>query len=306
MPVTINGTTGIAGVDGSASTPAVQGSDTNTGVFYPAADTVAVSTGGSERMRIDSSGNVGIGTGSPNSIANYSILQVGGSSTTQGYVETYDGTTRTVMWTTGGVGKIGTRTSHPLTFQINSSEVARIDTSGQFWVGYSSQIFTASGYKQGITFAGSSQQGLVIKNTENSQSGAAIRFVDYLGNYTGGGIYFQTSGSVSYSVSSDYRLKENVRPMEGGLDRVLNLNPVTFDWSVDKSEGEGFLAHELQSIVPKAVLGEKDATDEEGSPVYQNVDHSRIIVHLVAAIKELSAKVDAQAVEIVELKAKIG
>jgi hypothetical protein len=65
MALTLNGTTGIAGANGSASTPAVQGEDTNTGVFFPAADTVAVATGGSERMRVDSSGNVGIGTSSP-------------------------------------------------------------------------------------------------------------------------------------------------------------------------------------------------------------------------------------------------
>jgi hypothetical protein len=57
MPITISGTTGIAGVDGSAGTPAVQGTDTNTGEFFPAADTIAWTTGGSERMRINSSGD---------------------------------------------------------------------------------------------------------------------------------------------------------------------------------------------------------------------------------------------------------
>jgi len=61
VTITINGTTGLAGVDGSASTPAVQGTDTNSGVFYPAADTVAIATNGTERMRVRSDGNMGIG-----------------------------------------------------------------------------------------------------------------------------------------------------------------------------------------------------------------------------------------------------
>ena len=65
MPITISGSTGIAGVDGSASTPAVQGTDTNTGIAFPAADTIAYSTSGAERVRITSSGLVGINTTTP-------------------------------------------------------------------------------------------------------------------------------------------------------------------------------------------------------------------------------------------------
>ena len=76
MAITINGTTGIAGVDGSAGTPAVQGADTNTGMFFPAADTIAFSEGGAEAMRIDSSGNVIVGGTSTSS--NESTYQGGG------------------------------------------------------------------------------------------------------------------------------------------------------------------------------------------------------------------------------------
>jgi len=65
MTITINGTTGIAGVDGSAGTPAVQGTDTNTGIFFPAADTIAFGEGGAEVARFDSNGRLGIGTSSP-------------------------------------------------------------------------------------------------------------------------------------------------------------------------------------------------------------------------------------------------
>lgn len=75
MPIVINGSTGISGTDGSASTPAIQGSDTNTGMFFPAADTIAFAEGGTEVMRIDSSGSVGIGTSTP--IRRLTLTQAG-------------------------------------------------------------------------------------------------------------------------------------------------------------------------------------------------------------------------------------
>jgi len=65
MSLILDGTNGLSDVDGSAATPALRGSDANTGIFFPAADTIAFAEGGAEVMRIDSSGNVGIGTSSP-------------------------------------------------------------------------------------------------------------------------------------------------------------------------------------------------------------------------------------------------
>ena len=88
-------------------------------------------------------------------------------------------------------------------------------------------------------------------------------------------------------------MKENVASMTNGLATIAALKPIVYDWISTKEKGEGFLAHELQAIIPLAVTGEKDAVDENGVPRYQGIDYSKIVVYLVAAIQELSAKVAA-------------
>jgi hypothetical protein len=108
----------------------------------------------------------------------------------------------------------------------------------------------------------------------------------------------------TYNSASDYRMKENVEPMTGALATVARLKPVTYTWKADGSDGQGFIAHELGEVIPEACAGEKDAVNEDGSPKYQAIDTSLLVATLTAAIQELNAKLEAQALEIATLKGK--
>ena len=110
--------------------------------------------------------------------------------------------------------------------------------------------------------------------------------------------------TTSYNGVSDYRLKEDVQPMVDGLAKINQLNPVTFKWKSDGSDGEGFIAHELQSVIPLAVQGEKDAVGKDGSLLPQSLDPRQVVAHLAAAIKELSAKNDALTARVAAMEAK--
>jgi hypothetical protein len=134
MSVVIDGTTGVSGVSGSASTPALQGEDSNTGVFFPAADTVAVATGGTERMRIDSSGNVGVGTapsvrlhvssGATDEVARF-------EGTGNPYISLYDSGTRTGYFYSGpAVIEIGCEASKIFQVVVNGAVRLTLDGSG--------------------------------------------------------------------------------------------------------------------------------------------------------------------------------
>jgi hypothetical protein len=101
-----------------------------------------------------------------------------------------------------------------------------------------------------------------------------------------------TDTSTAYNTSSDTRLKEAIQPLTDALATVAALRPVRYRWQADASPGEGFLAHELMQHVPLAVSGLPDEVNPDGSVKPQQVDHSKIIVHLVGAIQELLARVE--------------
>jgi hypothetical protein len=102
-----------------------------------------------------------------------------------------------------------------------------------------------------------------------------------------------TSTTTAYNTSSDYRLKNTIAPMTGALAKVALLKPCTYKWKVDGSDGEGFIAHELQAVCPDAVTGEKDAVNEDGSIKPQGIDTSFLVATLTAAIQEQQAIITA-------------
>lgn len=152
-------------------------------------------------------------------------------------------------------------------------------------------------------------QSLAISYDRRSGSTSRNSWVFYRNTTSNAvGSISTTNTTCSFTSLSDYRAKENVAPLTGALGRVSQLKPVTFNWKVDGSSGEGFIAHELQAVVPQAVTGNKDDVEEikdgEGNvtgtkPKYQSVDTSFLVATLTAAIQELKAEVDA-------LKAKVG
>jgi hypothetical protein len=255
---------------------------------------------GTNRMIIDGSGNVGIGTSSPANKLNISgtgayqlkVADTGGTGGTIQVVNASTGTASTdgVLFGYDGSNDviINNQEATALKLYTSGSERARIDSSGNFLFGVTADP-SGSG-NNGASF---------FKATNNYEmhSRSGVTTTSYVGifynpNGTVGSI--STNGSVTtYSTLSDYRLKNDVQPVTTGLATVSALKPVTYKWNADNSVGEGFIAHELQEIIPLAVSGEKDALNEDGSIKPQGVDYSKIVVHLVAAIQELSAKVAA-------------
>lgn len=291
-------------------------------------------TNDTTRATIDTSGNLGIGV-TPSAWEAGGKLQVSAGQTIgsvgnglviasnwyynagdkfagTGYASYYNQQSGTHSWATstasGTVGGAATMT-----------QAMRLDSSGNLLVGTTTQ-------------QGGVSARMVLNAPTGSVNGALTTRVDTTSATTH--IFFQnpnnTVGSVStsgssttFATSSDYRLKEDYQPVADAIVRLNQLKPVNFAWKVDGSRCDGFLAHELQEVIPEAATGHKDemrieeyeitpkveATfDEEGNeltpaveavmgerevPVYQGIDQSKIVPLLTAALQEAVAKIES-------------
>ena len=111
-------------------------------------------------------------------------------------------------------------------------------------------------------------------------------------------------GSVSYGSGSDYRLKENVVSLTDGITRVKQLVPKRFNFIEDTTNTlrDGFLAHEVSSIVPEAITGTKDAVDSDNNPVYQQIDQAKLVPLLTAALQEAITKIETLEAKVAALE----
>jgi len=248
-----------------------------------------------EKISITTAGNVGIGTTAPFAVLTSQAPSsgaiglgiVGRASDNYGLITFRNNDAATTVLEIGGNtsgGYFFNNYANTFTsFATNGSERMRITSGGALIIGGTGIAYNS--VREQIWFSGSS--------TEYGLSLAALnvgstRFIDFnIGSGSGGqaGSISWNGSVVSYNITSDYRLKEDLKPING-LEIVNKIKVYDYKWKASDSRMDGVLAHELAEVLPYAVNGVKDGEQ------MQSVDYSKIVPVMVQAIKDLKAKIE--------------
>ena len=308
--IDVNGTELVLDADGDTSITA----DTD--------DQIDFKVGGSDKAKLDANAQLQIG-------GQVGTLRLGNDSTYHADIE-WEFSNNELAYTINNVG------NH--TFNINGSEVMRIETDGDMYLGGSFGSAIRGGH-QGIQIDMGSGEGeaLITRTydtssahlvTRSAQAGSGTHYILYFEKSTSGnvGSITHNDSTTSFNTSSDYRLKENVVTDWDATSRLKQLKPSRFNFKLDKDTTvDGFLAHEVSNIVPEAVTGEKDATTKEvlyvkgdeipeGKKVGdvkipsqiqpQAIDQSKLVPLLTKALQEAVAKIETLEAKVTALESK--
>jgi hypothetical protein len=244
-------------------------------------------------MTLDASGNFMVGATSPlYSTSNRGNITLNGASTAilglgiAGVATGY-------LYTDANVVSLGAESTRSMTFAVNGSERARIDSSGNLLVAKTANDDTTAGFRYNaankyLSLVRDGNPALVVNRLTSDGN-----VQEFWRSGTVVGSVSVTTTATAYNTSSDYRLKNTIASMTGALAKVALLKPCTYKWNADGSSGEGFIAHELAEVVPQAVTGEKDALDADGNIKPQGIDTSFLVATLTAAIQEQQAIIES-------------
>jgi hypothetical protein len=295
---------------------------------------IVFNTVGSERARIDSSGRLLVGTSSYDGNAR-AVFAGNTSDNATGAIDIRRNTARptaantqigalrfisndntssnygyaSIDVFTDGASSSNTDIPGRLVFSTTAdgasspTEALRINSAQR--IGYGSTVnaggVNTTAYLTATSGATNNASGVAL---ECYASSTAARFHISFSNGNGVVGSISTSGTAtSFTTSSDYRLKENIIPLTGASERVLQLKPSRFNFIADPDiQVDGFIAHEAQAVVPECVTGAKDEVDEDGNPVYQGIDQSKLVPLLTAALQEAIGRIETLEAEVAALK----
>lgn len=293
--------------------------DPNTGMSRPTTDTLNFCTAGAERMRINHQGNISFGTQSVSPSISQFFNAISGNY--GGHFMTQN---NSVPVTSIGNNFFINNSTQNQRVLARAAQNFQLDHLGNFRF---QSVASGSAGETNFTFTehmildingrlgiGDMVPSFKLEVASNAGTDGTVCGLKDIGNHgsnrdyirffnsssaIAGRIEHTSSTGVTYVTSSDYRMKENIRPLENGLSRVQQLKPVKFDWIENKESCEGFIAHEVDEVFTEAVAGKKDAEEMQG------VDYGRITPLLVKAIQEQQAQIDIQNTLITNLTARI-